>query len=178
VSRNGHVQAVADEILKGRVIGLVEPLSYPGIVIVPIIKVGVPLHFGGRLSRTTLTEDVHKVIVGSLPKNTCGVFILDSLGDVVAFKLHREVSTFWERIAFVEKLVAEHYKDSRKPIGKASATGRTIAFLTRLKLEGPRGIMSSETDYFAVSRCDPDEATGVSENPLESTAAILYSAAK
>ncbi len=176
--RNGHVQAVADEILKGRVIGLVDPLSYPGIVIVPIIKVGVPPLFGGRLSRTTLTEDVHKVIVGSLPKNTCGVFILDSLGDVIAFKLHREVSTFWERIAFVEKLVAKHYKDSRKPLGRSSATARTIAFLTRLKLEGPKGIMSSETDYFAVSRCDPEGATEFSGNVLESTAAILYSAAR
>lgn len=175
MSGNGSVQAVADEILKGQIVGMGEPLSYPGIVIVPIVRLGETLLFGGRLSRTTLTEDVHKVIVGSLPKNTCGVFVLDSLGDVVAFKLHQEVSTFWERIAFVEKLVAEHYKDSRKPIGRASATARAVAFLMRLKLEGPKGIMSSETDFFAVSRCDPTEVTG---SVLDSTAAILYSAAR
>ena len=175
MSGNGCVQAVADEILKGQVIGLGEPLSYPGIVIVPIVNLGETLLFGGRLSRTTLIEDDHKVIVGSLPKNTCGVFVLDSLGDVIAFKFHQEVSTFWERISFVEKLVAEHYKNSRKPIGKSSATARTITFLMRLKIEGPKGIMSSETDYFAVSRCDPEEVT---ENVLESTAAILYCAAR
>ncbi|MHA2359826.1 MAG: hypothetical protein ACXAB5_06110 [Candidatus Thorarchaeota archaeon] len=175
MSGNGCVQAVADEILKGQVIGLGEPLSYPGIVIVPIVKLDETLLFGGRLSRTTLTDDDHKVIVGSLPRNTCGVFVLDSLGDVVAFKLHQVVSAFWERIAFVEKLVAEHYKDSRKPIGKSSATARAVAFLMRLKIEGPKGIMSSATDYFAVSRCEPD---GVSESPLESTAAILYCAAR
>lgn len=175
MSENGCVQAVAEEILRGQIIGLGEPLSYPGIVIVPIVRLGETLLFGGRLSRTTLTEDSHKVIVGSLPKNTCGVFVLDSLGDVVAFKLHQEVSVFWERIAFVERLVTTYYKDSRKPIGRASATARTVAFLMKLKVEGPKGVMSSDTDFFAVSRCDPVETTG---SALDSTAAILYSAAR
>ncbi|MHA2025261.1 MAG: hypothetical protein ACW98U_05100 [Candidatus Thorarchaeota archaeon] len=175
MSENGCAREVADEILRGQIVGLDEPLSYPGIVIVPIVRLGETLLFGGRLSRTTLTEDVHKVIVGSLPKNTCGVFVLDSLGDVIAFKLHQEVSAFWERIAFVEKLVAEHYKASRKPIGRSSATARAVAFLMKLKLEGPKGIMSSETDFFAVSRCDPVE---VNESALDSTAAIIYSAAR
>ncbi|MFW9810695.1 MAG: hypothetical protein ACFFE6_15070 [Candidatus Thorarchaeota archaeon] len=175
MSGNECVQAVADEILKGQVIGLGEPLSYPGIVIVPIVKIGETLLFGGRLSRTTLTEDAHKVIVGSIPKNTCGVFVFDSLGDVVAFKLHQEVSTFWERIVFVERLVAEHFKDTRKPIGKTSAAARAVAFLMKLKLEGPKGIMSSAADYFAISRCEPE---GIGESPLESTAAILYCAAR
>jgi hypothetical protein len=175
VSWDECARAVAEEILKGQVIGLDEPLSFPGIVIVPITRIGESLSFRGRLIRTTLTENVHKVIVGSLPKNTCGVIVLDSLGDVVAFKLHQDVPAFWERIAFVEKLVVEHYKDSRKPIGSLSATSRAAAFLMKLKLKGPQGIMNSETDYFAVSRCDPEEVTG---NVLESMAAILYCAAR
>ncbi|MFW9767880.1 MAG: hypothetical protein ACFFF9_15105 [Candidatus Thorarchaeota archaeon] len=175
MSENGCVQAVADEILRGHIIGLGEPLSYPGIVIIPIVRMGETLLFGGPLSRTTLTENVHKVIVGSIPKNTCGVFVLDSLGDIVAFKLHQEVSTFWERIGFVERLVAAHYKDSRKPIGRTSATARAVAFLMKLKIEGPRGIMSSASDCFAVSRCEPVDGTGT---VLDSTAAILYSAAR
>ena len=174
MSEDECAQAVAEEILRGEVIGLGEPLSYPGIVIVPVVRLGETLLFGGRLSRTTLTENVHKVIVGSIPRNTCGVFVLDSLGDIIAFKLHQEVSTFWERIAFVERLVAEHYKDSRKPIGRASATARAVAFLMKLKMEGPKGIMSS-SGFFAVSRCDPEEATG---SVLDSTAAIIYSAAR
>jgi hypothetical protein len=175
VSGNRCVQAVADEILKGQVIGLGEPLSYPGIVIVPIVKFGETLLFSPRLSRTILTEDVHKVIVGSIPTNTCGVFVFDSLGDVIAFKLHQEISTFWKRIVFVERLVAKHYKNTRKPIGKTSATARAVAFLVKLKLEGPKGIMSSVADYFAISRCEPE---GISEGPLESTSAILYCAAR
>ncbi|MFW9793923.1 MAG: hypothetical protein ACFFEE_06470 [Candidatus Thorarchaeota archaeon] len=175
MSENGCIQAVAEEILKGKIIGLGEPLSYPGIVIIPIVRLGETLLFGGRLSRTTLVEDAHKVIVGSLPRNTCGVFVLDSLGDVVAFKLHQEVSTFWARIAFVEKLVVEHFKDSRKPIGKTSSTARVVAFLMRLKMEGPQGIMSSKSDYFAISMCEPVETTN---DALESTSAILYCAAR
>ncbi|MFX1483965.1 MAG: hypothetical protein ACFFCP_12360 [Promethearchaeota archaeon] len=179
MSVNGCIRAVADEILRGKIIRLEEPLTYPGIVIVPIVRPNDTLLFSGRLSRTTLTENVHKVIVGSLPRNTCGVFVLDSLGDVIAFKLHQEVSAFWERIAFVERLVEEHYKETRKPMGRASATSRAVAFLMKLKLGGPKGIMSSETDYFVISRCDPDEAsTELKESPLESTAAILYCAAR
>ena len=174
MSEDECAQAVAEEILRGEVIGLGEPLSYPGIVIVPVVRLGETLLFGGRLSRTTLTENVHKVIVGSIPRNTCGVFVLDSLGDIIAFKLHQEVSTFWERIAFVERLVTEHYKDSRKPIGRTSATARAVAFLKKLKMEGPKGIMRT-SDFFAVSRCDPEDRTG---SVLDSTAAIIYSAAR
>ncbi len=175
---NECAQAVANEILKGELIGLGDPLSYPGIVIVPIVKFRETLLFGSQLSRTTLTEDVHKVIVGSIPKETCGVFILDSLGDVIAFKIHQEVATFWERISFVERLVVEHYKDSRKPIGKASATARAVAFLMRLRLEGPKGIMISKSDYFAVSRSHPERTAKIGESLLESTSAIIYCAAR
>ncbi|KXH75906.1 MAG: hypothetical protein AM326_08325 [Candidatus Thorarchaeota archaeon SMTZ-45] len=172
------VRVLADEILKGQNFCLSEPLSYPGIVIVPIVKVNETLHEKRKLSRTTLTEYVHKVIVGSLPRNTCGVFILDSLGDVVAFKLHMTISKFWERISFVERLVVEHYKDTRKPISKDSATARAFAFLMKLKIEGPKGIMSSKSDYFAVSRTEPVGALGESNDLLESTAAVLYAAGR
>lgn len=172
------VRVVAEEILKGQILRLSDPLSYPGIVIVPIVSVGGPPQIKGKLSRTTLTEYVHKVIVGSLPKNTCGVFILDSLGDVIAFKLHLEGSAFWKRISFVERLVKEHYKDTRKPIGKQSATARAISFLIRLKMEGPEGIMSSESDYFAVSQTDLASELSEGNDLLASTAAVLYAAGR
>lgn len=178
MSGSDCVRIVADEILKGQILSLSDPLSYPGIVIVPIIRVGVPTQIKGKLSRTALTEYVHKVIVGSLPKNTCGVFVLDSLGDVVVFKLHSDVNTFWERIAFVERLVVEHYRDTRKPIGKDSANARAIAFLMRLKMEGPKGIMSSESDYFAVSRTDLTSELSESNTILETTTAVLYTAGR
>ena len=172
------VRIVADEILKGQILCLSEPLSYPGICIVPIVRSDEPIQTRRKLSRTNLTEYVHKVIVGSLPKNTCGVFVLDSLGDIVAFKLYLNVNAFWERIVFVEKLVVEHYRETRKPIGKDSATARAVSFLMRLKIEGPRGIMSSRSYYFAVSRTDvPTGLPGVSDL-LASTSAVLYAAGR
>ncbi|MFW9805995.1 MAG: hypothetical protein ACFFFK_04640 [Candidatus Thorarchaeota archaeon] len=178
MSGSDCVRVVADEILKGRILGLGEPLSYSGIVIVPIVRIDQPIQVKLKLSRTTLTQYVHKVIVGSLPKNTCGVFVLDSLGDIVAFKLHMDADTFWSRISFVEKLVVEHYKESRKPLGKESATARAIAFLMRLKFEGPQGIMISKADYFAVSRTElTDELCG-SHDLLRSTAAVIYAAGR
>ncbi len=178
MSGSDCVRVVADEILKGQCLCLSEPLSYPGIVIVPIVRVDVSPLTRRKFSRTTLTEYVHKVIVGSLPRNTCGVFVLDSLGDVVTFKLHMNVNTFWERISFVERLVIEHYKDTRKPISKDSATARAIAFLMKLKMEGPEGIMSSKSDYFAVSRTNlVDELVEVNDL-LASTEAVLYAAGR
>jgi hypothetical protein len=178
MSGSDCVRVVANEILKGNILSLSDPLSYPGIVIVPIVRIDVPTHIKRSLKRTILTEYVHKVIVGSLPRDTCGVFILDSLGDVVAFKLHCEASAFWERITFVERLVIEHYKDTRKPISKDSATARAVAFLMRLKMEGPKGIMSSESDYFAVSRTDLPRELSESSNLLETTTAVLYAAGR
>jgi hypothetical protein len=176
MSGSDRVRVVADEILKGQILSLSEPLSYSGIVIVPIIRVDEPVQTRRKLSRTILTEYVHKVIVGSLPRNSCGVFILDSLGDIVAFKLHLDVDTFWERISFVERLVVEHYRETRKPLGKESATARAIAFLMRLKFEGPRGIMRAKSDYFAVSRTDLDSELGEGNDLLSSTAAVIYAA--
>jgi hypothetical protein len=176
MSGSDCVRVVADEILKGRIFGLGDPLSYSGIVIVPILRTDQPLQPRRRFARTILTEHVHKVIVGSLPRNTCGVFVLDSLGDIVAFKLHMEVDSFWDRINFVERLVINHYKNTRKPLGRESATARAIAFLMRLKFEGPKGIMNSKSDYFAVSRTELTEELSEQNDLLWSTAAVLYAA--
>ena len=178
MSGSDCVRVVADEILKGQILRLSDPLSYPGIVIVPIVQVDPPRQVKRRKRKTILTEYVHKVIVGSLPKNTCGVFVLDSLGDVVTFKLHYEVSVFWERISFVERLVIEHYKDTRKPISKDTASARAFAFLVRLKMEGPQGIMSSKSDYFAVSRTELTDELCENIDLLATTAAVLYAAGR
>ena len=170
------VRVVAEEILKGQILGLCDPLSYSGITIVPIVRLNDSNHLQKRLSVTAVMDAVPKVILGSLPSNTCGIFILDSLGDVLAFKLHQEVNTFWERIGFVEKLVVELYKESRKPLNKTRASSIVVAFLMRLKLKGPKGIMNSESDYFAVSRTDLGQDKE-SNDLLTTTAAVLYCAA-
>ncbi|MGY5859384.1 MAG: hypothetical protein RTU63_08435 [Candidatus Thorarchaeota archaeon] len=170
------VRVVAEEILKGRILGLSDPLSYSGIAIVPIVRLNDSNHLQKRLSVTSVMDTLPKVILGSLPSNTCGIFILDSLGDVLAFKLHQEVNTFWERIGFVEKLVVDLFKVTRKPLSKISASSIVVAFLMRLKLKGPKGIMNSESDYFAISRTDLSQDEE-SNDLFTTTAAVLYCAA-
>ena len=120
-----------------------------------------------------VADTTPKVIIGSLPRNTCGIFVLDSLGDVLAFRLYQEVSTFWSRIGFVEKLVTEQYRETRKPLNVTNVTSIAIAFLMRLKMRGPEGIMHSDSDYFAVSRTDMTQDRKNS-NLLSSTMAVLY----
>ncbi len=170
------VRAVANAILRGHLLRLDEPLCYPGIAIVPITRERSQRQVTRylRIPRSTLTENIHNVIVGSIPLDTCGVFILDSLGDIITFKMHQEVYSFWERIGFVEKMVAENYRDTRKPLSKNGAMGRVVAFLMRLRNDGTEGVLRDEKDYFAVSLTD-DARVGNIENHLESTAAILYS---
>jgi hypothetical protein len=170
------VRAVADAILRGHLLRLDEPLCYPGIAIVPITRERSPQQVTRylRIPRSTLKENIHNVIVGSIPMDACGVFILDSLGDIITFKMHKEIYTFWERISFVEKIVAENYRDTRKPLSKNGAMGRVVAFLVKLRNEGTEGILRNEKDYFAVSLTDEAKA-GAIDNHLESTAAILYS---
>jgi hypothetical protein len=172
------VRVVIDEILRGQILCLCEPLSFPGIALIPIRRVDCGLPRKIKLSRTILTEYVHKVIVGSLPQNACGILVLDSLGDVIAFKLHLDIAKFWERICFVERLVMKHYKESRKPISTDDATARAVSFLMRLKHQGPEGVMSSQSDYFVVSQKESINDINDDSELFASTSAVLYAAGR
>lgn len=170
------VQLVAEEILKGQVLGLGDPLSYSGISLVPIVRLDDEKHLLKLVSIARVTDTIPKVIIGSLPRNSCGIFMLDSLGDVLAFRLYQDVKSFWNKIEFVERLILKHYRDTRKPLNIANVSSIVVAFLIRLKLKGPKGIMNSESDYFAVSRTDlaePHEDIRL----LSTTIAVLYCAA-
>ena len=178
MSGSDCVRVVVDEILKGQILSMGEPLTFPGIVLIPIVRADDTLPRKIKLSRTILTEYVHKVIVGSLPRNTCGVLVLDSLGDVVAFKLHLDIGKFWERICFIERLVIKHYKESRKPTSADSAVARAVSFLMKLKFQGPEGIMNSKSDYFAVSQIGLASELRNDSELFASTAAVLYTAGR
>lgn len=172
------VRVIVDEILKGQILQMGEPLSFSGIAIVPIVRLNLPHDMKIRLSRTILKEYVHKVIVGSLPRNTCGVIVLDSLGDVVAFKIHMDSGKFWERISFVERLVMQHYKETRQPATKDNTMTRAVSFLRRLKNQGPEGIMSSEFDLFAISQADFSSELEDERDLFASTTTVLYAAGR
>jgi hypothetical protein len=173
-----RVKVVADEILRGQILALDEALCFPGIAIIPITnqreQTESNLHL--HIPRSTLKDNVLNAIVGSIPLNTCGVMILDSLGDVITFKLYREIYAFWARIKSIEKIVEENYRSTRKPLSKNGAMARATAFLIRLRNDGSEGVMRDKRDFFAVSLTEASTTAVSIEDYLESTAAILYTA--
>jgi hypothetical protein len=153
-------------------LSIAEPIVYPGLAIVPIIRSN---GHGTDIARST--RSTRKAIIMGLPQHSCGVIVLNSEGDVVAFKLHRGIRAFWARLGFIQKLVVNLYEKEREPIGKATALAKAVVFLARLRDAGPEGILSnSKFDYFAIGFTDIPTQQEAFSNSLGSTAHILYSA--
>jgi hypothetical protein len=166
------IRTIADEILRGSVLSIAEPIVYPGLAIVPIIRSN-----GYDTDVARATRSTRKAIILGLPQNSCGVIVLNSEGDVVAFKLHRGIRAFWARLGFIQKLVVELYEKENEPIGKAKALANAVVFLARLRDRGPEGILeNSKFDYFAIGFTDIPTQQEAFSNSLGSTAHILYSA--
>jgi hypothetical protein len=166
------IRTIADEILRGSVLSIAEPIVYPGLAIVPIIRSN-----GHDRDIARATRSTRKAIILGLPQNSCGVIVLNSEGDVVAFKLHRGIRAFWARLGFIQKLVVNLYEREREPIGKATALAKAVVFLAKLRDAGPEGIMSnSKFDYLAIGFTDIPTQQEAFSNTLGSTAHILYSA--
>ena len=166
------IQTIADEILRGSVLSIAEPIVYPGLAIVPIIRSN-----GHDRDIARATRSTRKAIILGLPQNSCGVIVLNSEGDVVAFKLHRGIRAFWARLGFIQKLVVNLYERESEPIGKATALAKAVVFLAKLRDAGPEGIMSnSKFDYLAIGFTDIPTQQEAFSNTLGSTAHILYSA--
>lgn len=164
------IRTIADEILRGSMLSIAEPIVYPGLAIVPIIRCNG--HAASSFSRPA-----RKAIIMGLPQHTCGVIILDSDGEVVAFKLHRGIRAFWARLGFIQRLVVDLYKRGRPPIGKAAALAKAVVFLARLRDIGPESIMGkSKSDYFAIGFTDIPTTEEAFADTLGSTVSILYSA--
>jgi hypothetical protein len=166
------IRTIADEILRGSILSIAEPIIYPGLAIVPIIRSNGYFLMIRRPPRST-----RKAIIMGLPQHSCGAIVLNSKGDVVAFKLHRGIRAFWARLGFIQKLVVNLYEKESEPIGKATALAKAVVFLARLRDAGPGGIMSnSKFDYFAIGFTDIPTQQEAFSNSLGSTAHILYSA--
>ncbi len=163
------IRTIADEILRGSMLSIAEPIVYPGLAIVPIIRSnGYPANVSSQSTR--------KAIILGLPQHSCGAIVLNSEGDVVAFKLHRGIRAFWARLGFIQKLVANLYEKGSEPIGKAKALAKAVVFLAQLRDTGPEGVMGrSKSDYFAIGFTDIPTRQEAFSNSLGSTAHILYS---
>ncbi|MFW9967551.1 MAG: hypothetical protein ACFFEA_10395 [Candidatus Thorarchaeota archaeon] len=172
MSGNEGIRNIADEILRGLVLSIAEPIIHPGLAIVPIIRSN-----GHNTDIARVTRSTRKAIIMGLPQHSCGVIILNSKGDVVAFKLYRGIRAFWARLGFIQKLMVSLYDKESEPINKAIALANAVVFLARLRDAGPEAIMSnSRFDYFAIGFTDIPTHQEAFSNSLGATAHILYSA--
>ncbi len=165
------IRTIADEILRGPMLSIAEPIIYPGLAIVPIIR-------SNGHAKTDSPRSTRKAIIMGLPQHTCGAIVIDSSGEVVAFKLYRGIRAFWARLGFIQRIVANLYEKGSALLGKATAIAKAVVFLARLRDTGPEGVMGkSKSDYFAIGFTDIPTRQEAFSNSLGSTAHILYSTA-
>ena len=168
------VRTMADEILRGPILSIDEPITHIGIAMIPIIatkaqyeldaylrdaqrKVPIKciltpaIYFGsskGNGSNGKATneerERIREKFIRKLPGNTCGVLILDSKGMVVALSLHLHVRTFWECIGQVVDLICKYYDPRGLLLDKMTALVSATLFLARLRGVNPKEVIATK----------------------------------
>jgi len=168
------VKTLADEILRGPILSISEPITHYGISIVPIIAMKsqsaldaysktvrgtVPnkmilrpaIYFGFATSKGGnghATEEarmkIAKQFIRMLPGTTCGVLCLDSNGTVVALNLHLRIRAFWERIDLVEDLIQKYCDPKGMPVDKKMTLVNTTLFLAQLRGINPSEVMQTK----------------------------------
>jgi hypothetical protein len=170
------VKTVADEILRGPVLSMTEPITHYGIAVVPIIAtknqtllnsyletvsrkiptkmiLRTAMYFGfaddRRENENTTGEEKTEIaqkFIAKLPRNTCGIVVLDSDGIVVALNLNLCIQTFWDRTSLLSNLIQKYCNPRGMPIEKKMVLVNTTLFLARLREVHPREIV--ETKYW------------------------------
>lgn len=170
------VKTVADEILRGPILSMTEPITHYGIAVVPIVATKdqtlldsyletvsrkVPtkmvlrtaMYFGftdARRENGNTTEEekteIAKEFIAKLPHNTCGSVVLDSDGTVVALHLNLCIQAFWDRASQLSSLIQKYCNPRGMPIEKKMVLVNTALFLARLREVHPKEIV--ETKYW------------------------------
>jgi hypothetical protein len=76
---------------------------------------------------------IAKEIEKELPENTCGVVVIDSKGEVVAFKMYRRPQAFRKRAGYLESLTVELYDVEKKPLEGEAAWSSALQLLLKMK---------------------------------------------
>ena len=90
------------------------------------------------------SSKVAKEMRESLPKETCGVIIIDSSGEVVALEMYRKPQAFWKRSGFLESYAIEHYDVKKSPVEGEVAWSSALQLLFKLKDIDDEDVSSSE----------------------------------
>ncbi|MGY5858921.1 MAG: DUF6569 family protein [Candidatus Thorarchaeota archaeon] len=77
--------------------------------------------------------EVAREIRSSLPDNTCGVIVIDSKGEAVAFEMYRRPQAFSKRAGYLESLTVELYNVEKKPLEGEAAWSSALQLLLKMK---------------------------------------------
>ena len=77
--------------------------------------------------------EVAREIRSSLPENTCGVIVIDSKGEAVAFEMYRRPQAFNKRAGYLESLTVELFDVEKKPLEGEAAWSSALQLLLKMK---------------------------------------------
>jgi hypothetical protein len=116
-------------------------------------------------------SEVAKEIRESLPKETCGVIVVDSNGEVVALEMYRKPQAFWKRSGFLESFAVEHYDVSKAPVEGEAAFSSALQLLFKLKDIDEENVAAKEDSDNAVIGLEKLRGEALLGNDLKS---VLY----
>ena len=77
--------------------------------------------------------EIAKEIKSELPENTCGVIVIDSNGEAVAFEMYRRPQAFQKRAGYLESLTVELFNVDKKPLEGEAAWSSALQLLLKMK---------------------------------------------
>jgi hypothetical protein len=115
--------------------------------------------------------EIAREIRGSLPENTCGVIVVDSKGDAVAFEMYRRPQAFHKRAGYLESLTVELFDIEKKPLEAEAAWSSALQLLLKMKEIDVDSVVSKEDSESAIIGLDELRGEAVLAPGSES---ILY----
>ena len=115
--------------------------------------------------------EIAKEIKSELPENTCGVIVIDSKGDAVAFEMYRRPQAFRTRSGYVESLTAELFDVEKKPLEGEAAWSSALQLLLKMKEIDDDNVASKDDSESAIIGLDELRGEAVLAPGSES---ILY----
>ncbi|MGY5854220.1 MAG: DUF6569 family protein, partial [Candidatus Thorarchaeota archaeon] len=116
-------------------------------------------------------NEVAKEIKSGLPENTCGVVVIDSKGNAVAFEMYRRPQAFRKRTGYLESLTVELFDVEKKPLEGEAAWSSALQLLLKMKEIDDDNVASKDDSESAIIGLDELRGEAVLAPGSES---ILY----
>jgi len=115
--------------------------------------------------------EIAKEIKSELPENTCGVVVIDSNGNAVAFEMYRRPQAFQKRAGYLESLTVELFNVDKKPLEGEAAWSSALQLLLKMKEIDDDNVASKDDSESAIIGLDELRGEVVLASGSE---AILY----